>query len=245
MTSHSIASGRARYQDVSVRRFPATGAGVVLGLLLVLCDAMGTAAQDPGQIKADVRVGTTSPTGELADFLAGGPSLWIGGRYMLNRRFAILVEGGRSYLPGKEPSGRPDPSHRYEIDTRLQHVLLGTEVALAPFDREAVGASIRVATGRVSYRVERRPDGTACGPPSRASFLEEAWTGGVGMRLSYELRTAARLSVSADLIGAFQDLDDMFVEPRAWPCLDVGKHFVKGFGLPLTFPVTVGLSVGL
>jgi hypothetical protein len=212
---------------------------------LILCNAAGASAQDPGRIKAEVRVGGAAPVGELDAFLAGGPSLWIGGRYLLDDRFAILAEGGRSYFRGMVSHGRPqdDPSHRHETDTRFQRLLVGTEVAIAPFDQEPVGASIRVTTGRVSHSVEAPGFLVLCAPPARAELLENAWTGGLGMRLSYELRTNARVAVTADLIGAFQDVDDHFVEPTGIPCQDE-QFFMKGFGLPLTFPVTLGLSVG-
>lgn len=247
MTSNSVESGRAGHLSSPASRCPQSVAIAAFGVVLFLCSFAGASAQDPGRIKADVRVGAAHPVGELADFLAGGPSLWIGGRYLLNERFAILVEGARSYFRGMVPEGHPhdDPAHRYETDTRFQRFLIGTEVAIAPFDRHSVGASLRATTGRVSHRVEKRGSIISCGPPARASMLEEAWTAGLGMRLSYELGSAGRVSATADLIGAFQDVDDQFVGPTAWgPCPDE-EHFVKGFGFPLTFPITLGLSVGI
>lgn len=132
--------------------------------------------------------------------------------------------------------------------------MIGMEVGITAFDRDRVGASVRTLAGRVSYDVsvpDSYPPDSLCLPLPRAIFLEDAWTAGLGARISYELQPAVRLTAGADVLSAFQQQDDQMLQPSGSPCFWEGRfiegtdvrNLVEGFDFPTTIPLTFGLSV--
>lgn len=204
--------------------------------LLVLIAPTSVAAQHRFSLEA--RAGGAVPAGELAELDAPGAQVGGGVGVRLHPRVALRVDFDASFLRG----GKELESGARSPGVSLRHTIAGLEAVVgAPRLRDVpLTVSVNAGAGRTLFDTEafvvpfNRPE--QGGQPFR--ITERYPTANAGVRASSRVSRRLDLVLSGQGFVTFTDEEDTAL-------LALLSDEIESFGTAWSFPVSVGVRVGL
>lgn len=195
-------------------------------LALLACAPSAAAAQQ--RLSVEARGGLAVPAGDLARVVGVGGAFGGGVALRVHPRVALRADFDALFMEGEERAGELLPG------INLFHTVAGVEVTLVP----AAGADGRFTlTGNLGAGTTDLEIESFVAPGGQTFRLSERYlTASGGVRLGYTLGRVVSVVLASQGYLTFADDDETAVlEPLS----------VEPFSKVVSFPVTVGLRIGM